>query len=188
MGDQHALPGGIGQGDVGLDQVAAAAHVGRHVGGQVAHAGLQHGTVARALYPVGVVGKAGGIAVVQRQHLAALGLLPPGVDQCPRPFGLGGGQVVALGKVGCQGVQLPDVGIERLAGWVVGHRLPAALPEPAVAEHLENLQPLAHRRTGLAQVGGKTLAVQRQQRGQQVGGMVETVAQLTVRSQAFRPG
>ena len=77
MRDQHALGARLADLDMGLDGVAAAAHVGRDVGRHVAHAGMEDEIVARALEARGVLGKARPEAVVERQHVVLLGLAPP---------------------------------------------------------------------------------------------------------------
>ena len=42
MGDQHTVGRAGVDDDIGLDVVAARAHIGRHVGGQMAHARMKH--------------------------------------------------------------------------------------------------------------------------------------------------
>ena len=73
------------------------------------------------------------------RHLIRLGLGPPQPDQLGQPVRIGLGQVVALGEVRLEVVQLPSVVVEGGAGRVVGHRLPAGAPDRPVAEHLEVL-------------------------------------------------
>ena len=58
MRDQDALGAGIADLDMGLDGVAAAAHVGRDVGRHMPHAGMKDEMVARALEARGVLRKA----------------------------------------------------------------------------------------------------------------------------------
>ena len=77
MRDQDALGAGVADFDMGLDAVAAAAHVGGDIGRHVTHAGVKDEMVARSLEPRGVLRKARGEAVVERQHMVPLGLAPP---------------------------------------------------------------------------------------------------------------
>ena len=156
------------------------------------------------MHQAAVLGKALAKAVIQRQHLAGFGLLPPGGNQCLQPLGLLRGQVVVLVEIFVQVVELPDIVVEGLATRMKGHRLPALLPQTAVAEHLDVLRPQSRRRGRVVQRGGKTLALERQcgqtlqlqrfvhadqvQQGRrQVGGMVKTMAQLTARGQTGGP-
>ena len=140
MRDQHALGAGAVDLDMGLDGVAAAAHIGRYVGRHVPHAGVKHEIVARALKPGGVVGKARREAVVERQHIVLLRLAPPQLDHFGQALRLLRGEVIDLGEIAVEVKQLPCVVLERRARRVIGDRLPAVMPEPAMPEHLEILR------------------------------------------------
>ncbi len=101
-----------------------------------------------AVGPVGrVLGEPGAEqldhAVVEGQHAVGLGLLPPPLDERGQPLGLLGGQVVALGGVVGEVVELPDVVVERGALLVAGDRLPAVDVHAPVAHHLEVLHACA---------------------------------------------
>ena len=139
MRDQHALGIALDL-DMGLDGVAAAAHVGRDVGRHMAHAGMEHEIVAGALEARGILRKARGEAVVERQHVVLLGLAPPYLDHLGQPLGLPCREIVDLGEIPVEMKQLPFVVLERRARRMKGDRLPAALPKAAMAEHLEILR------------------------------------------------
>ena len=126
VGDQHALCVTVDEG-LGLDAVAAAAHVGRHVGRDVADAGMEHEVPARAVVAARAFDEARAEAVVQRQHLVGFGLAPPQVDQRAQPLRLALRQVLRLGEVRVQVEQLPAVGLEGVPRRVEGHRLPAVV-------------------------------------------------------------
>ena len=140
MRDQDALGATLADLDMGFDGVAAAAHVGRDVGRHVPHAGVKDKMAARALEARGVLGKARPEPVVERQHVVLLGLAPPHLYQFRQPLRLARGEIVDFGKIPFEMKQLPFVVLERRARRMIGDRLPAAVPEAAMAEHLEILR------------------------------------------------
>src|SRR5665647_3372070 len=87
MRDQHSLGAGAVDLDMGLDGVTAAAYIGRDIGRHVPHAGVKDEMVPRALEPRGVLRKARGEAVVQRQDIVLLRLAPPQSCQFSRRSG-----------------------------------------------------------------------------------------------------
>ena len=87
-------------------------------------------------------------AIVQREHAQPLGLSPPTVGHGDEPLRLLVRQVVALGAVRLEVVQLPRVVVEARAELVAGDRLPAVDDDPAVTHHLEVLHALAGRFVG----------------------------------------
>ncbi len=116
---------------------------------------------------------------------------------------MGRRHVLGLGEVLVQMVEFPDVALEGLAWRMVGDRLPAALPQAAVAEHLEVLRRTA-RRVGVAEAGGEgdafhgllldagedlgsLEAQQFEDRGRHVAGVAELVTQLAAGLDAVRP-
>ncbi len=107
MGDQHALGASLADLDMGLDGVAAAAHVGRDVGRHVPHAGVKGELVARAVEARGVFGKARAEAVVERQHIVLLGLAPPQLDHRLQPLGLLCREIVGFRKILRRGETAP---------------------------------------------------------------------------------
>ena len=127
MRDQHAFRGWPIDSDIGLDRIGAASDIGRHVGRDVAHAGMEHEAVARPVEALGVVGEARREAVVERQHLMRLGLLPPFGDQCLQPFGFLGREIVGLVEILIEMEELPDILVERRARRMERHGLPAVL-------------------------------------------------------------
>ena len=99
MSDQHALDVGIVDLDVRLDGVAAAAHIGSDVGGNVAHAGVKHEILARSVKARGVLGEARAEAIVERQHVVRFRLVPPQLDEFGEAFGLFCCEIVDLGEI-----------------------------------------------------------------------------------------
>src|SRR5665213_2834681 len=140
MGNQHALRATIADLDMRLDGVAAAAHIRRDIRWHMSHPGVEHEIAARALEARGVLRKARPEAIVERQHIVLLGLAPPYFYQFRQPLRLARGEIVDFGKILVEMKQLPFVVLERRARWMIGNRLPAAVPEPAMAEHLEILR------------------------------------------------
>src|SRR5205809_53031 len=82
----------------------------------------------RALHARRVLGKARAETIIEGQHLAALGLLPPARDHRGQALGLFLGQIVRLGEILVEVIEFPLVGIERRARGVVGDCLPAVEP------------------------------------------------------------
>jgi hypothetical protein len=139
MGDQHAL--------VAAASIRTSASIGsgasarraprRWAGGPCRHgrrsAGAGRDSAARS------AAKRGAEAVVQRQHLVTLGLCHHRSDQALQPLGSAAPDRGSR-RSRVQVVELPPVGVEGVPGRVEGHRLPAVLPQAAVAEHLEVLR------------------------------------------------
>ena len=98
VSDQNALTA-FGNVSVGLDQIAAAAQVRRHLGRQMAHAGMKHVTPARAVEALGVHDEALAKAVVERQHVVLFRLVPPQRDHGGEPLRLCGREIIRLGEV-----------------------------------------------------------------------------------------
>ena len=115
MGDQDALCATVGNLHMGLDDVAAAADIGRDIGRHVPHAGVKGELAARAVKTRGVFRKARAEAVVERQHVVLLGLAPPQLDHCIQPLGLLFREILRLRKVLREMKQLPFVVLERRA-------------------------------------------------------------------------
>jgi hypothetical protein len=67
--------------NVGLDQIAAAAHVGCHLGRQVPHPCMEHVTFARSVEAAGIDDEALAKAVIKRQYMMLPYLLPPKIHQ-----------------------------------------------------------------------------------------------------------
>ncbi len=205
MGDQHALAAGGLDLHMGLDGVAAAAHIRRDVGRHMAHSGVKHEVAPRAVEARRVFGETRSEAVVERQHVVGLRLAPPGLDHGREPVGFGLGQIVDFGEITIQVKQLPFIRIERRARRVIGDCLPARVPEAAVAEHFEILRLGARWRVGLGEAAGKAFALDRhlrtagdlggradadhlEQGGDEIDGVNELMAQLATGRNLFRPG
>ena len=76
MGDQHAFGYDLHL-HMRFDQVAAAAHIGRHFRRDVTHTSVEHVVSAHALEAGGVLDEARAEAVVEGQDLVFACLLPP---------------------------------------------------------------------------------------------------------------
>ncbi len=204
MRDQDALGALRSDLDMGLDQVVAAAHVGCDVGRHMAHAGVKHEARARAVEACGVLGETRAEAVIERQHLMRLRLLPPQLDQRREPLRLGGGEIMRLGEILGEMKQLPFVAVERRARGMKGDRLPAVVPEAAMPEHLEILRHRLRWRRRIRDRRREADALQRhlrhacdrgrrrdadqvEQGRHQVAGMDELMAQFALRGDALRP-
>src|SRR5471030_371651 len=100
--------------------------------------------------------------------------------------------------------QLPFVLVEGGTGRMEGHRLPAALPQAAMAEHLEILRRGFRRRSRIAETPGEAHALDRHLRDagdgrwrldahdieecrHEVAGMAELRAQLATAGDALGP-
>jgi hypothetical protein len=110
MGDQHALVAGFHR-DVGLDQVTAAAHVGRDLGRDMADA-LVEDELAAMVGARGILGEAWTKAIIERQHLVGLGLLPPFGDHRLQPLRLLLRKIVRFGEITIEMIKLPRVILE----------------------------------------------------------------------------
>ena len=161
MRDQHPLRAALGDLDIGLDGVAAAAHIRRHVRRHMAHAGMEHKSGSRALKARGVLRKARAEAIVERQHLVLLGLAPPCLDHFRQTIGLAVGEIVDFGEIPVEVEQLPFVVLERRSRRMIGYRLPAVAPEAAMPEHLEILRRGFRRRRGVGDRARKAFAFDR---------------------------
>ena len=105
------------------------------------------GTVRRAVHRAGPTEE----GVVEREHVVALGLGPPRVDQLLQALRLLGREVARLGEVVGEVEEQPVVLVELAAAHdvvpldcelpadVVGRRLPAVVVDRAAPEHLEVL-------------------------------------------------
>src|SRR6266478_8601197 len=140
MRDQDALGAGLADLDMRLDRVAAATHVGRDIGRHMAHAGVKGETVARAMEARRVLREARAEAIIERQHLMLLRLLPPAADHIGKALRLLACEIVSLREILREMKQFPFVVLERRARRMIGNRLPTAVPEAAMAEHLEILR------------------------------------------------
>ena len=72
-------------------------------------------------------------AIVERQHAVTFGLLPPEVDQLGQLVRLVLGEVVTLGPVVGEAIQLPRFGVVVRALCMFADRLPVAGDESAAA-------------------------------------------------------
>ncbi len=152
----------------------------------------------------GILREARPEAIVEGQHVVALGQLPPELDHLLQAVGLGGSEVVGLVEVRVEMVELPPVGIERRARRVIGDGLPALVPQSTVPELLEILRLGLRRRRRIGEARLETRAFERhlpdtvdlvrrrdaddvEQRRQDVRHMAELVAQPAARRDALRP-
>src|SRR5262249_55078036 len=103
-------------------------------------AGMESEMVTRAVEARGILCKARTEAVVERQHVVRLGLAPPQLDHVGETLRLLAGEVVGFRKIVIEVEQLPLVVLERRARGMERHRLPAAVPDAAMAKHLEILR------------------------------------------------
>ncbi len=143
-------------------------------------------------------------AVIERQHLMLLCLLPPAADHIGKAHGLLACEIVSLREILREMKQFPFVVLERRARRMIGDRLPAAMPEAAMAEHLEILRRGLRERRRIDDRAGETLAFERhlrtardrggridadevEQCRHEVAGMNELMAQLAARRDPFRP-
>ena len=203
VGQHHALDRRVCICPVfGRDAVAAVSNIGAGVAVDAGHAG--HQLEALSGHAFATVCQPFSLAVVQRQHLQALGLLQPKGLQLRQLFGVQRGQVMALREVGCQLVKFPTVLLEGQALGVARHGFPALLPDGPVTQHLEDLAGLARRRIGCAEGVGHAGAVHRHlghapvhgrrrygqqfvQRGRDVDDVVVLRAYLTAGRNALGP-
>ena len=100
--------------------------------------------------------------VVQRQHPVASRFNPPEIDQRPQTLWFLRRQIAALREILIEVIQLPFVVLEIGPCAMPRHRLPAVLPDPAVADHLEILRPLPGRSLRLVQRIGEARPAHRQ--------------------------
>ena len=77
--------------------------------------------------------------IVQRQNVVATGLDPPSVDQLAQFLWFRLCEVVDLGEVRVDLVELPLIVRPIGSASVSGDRLPAIRPDPAMAEHFKVL-------------------------------------------------
>ena len=126
--------------NVGLDQIAAATHVGRYLRRQVPHSGMEHVALAGAVKATGIHNETLTKAVVERQHSVLLCLFPPELDQRCELFRMRCGEIVRFGEILVEMEQFPFVRLIRCAGGMKCDGLPACVPQPAVAKHLEILR------------------------------------------------
>ena len=198
MREQHALLVGAVALDLGRDRPVAELEHGRdptvQVGGRRVVAIMQPVVrIARSL-----ARPTGQGAVVQRQDVVAAGFDPPAVDHPLEVLRFAVGQVVGLGEVLGEIEQLPLILVVGRAAKVSGDRLPAVHPDGTVAPHFEVLHALVRGGVGIFEGVGHALAVDRhlgdslvglrsrliehvQDRGHDVGDVVELVANLTLR-------
>ena len=130
----------------------AGAHRRKDVLGHGRAARLEHGAVLgavrRAVHRAGPADE----GVVEREHVVALGLGPPRVDQLLQALGFLGREVARLGEVVGQVEEQPVVLVEHAAALdvvpldrelpadVIGRRLPSLVVDRAAPEHLEVLR------------------------------------------------
>src|SRR5712691_5751553 len=99
MRDQDALGAGLADLDLRLDRVAAAAYIWCDIGRHMAHAGVKGETLARAMEARRVLREARAEAVIERQHLMLLRLLPPAADHIGKAHGLLACEIVSLREI-----------------------------------------------------------------------------------------
>ena len=114
--------------NVGLDQIAAAADIGCDIRRQVPHSGMEHVALAGAVKAVGILDEALTKAVVERQHMVFLCLLPPELHQCCKLFRLLGCEVIRFREVLVEMEQLPFVILVGCARGMKCDGLPACVP------------------------------------------------------------
>ena len=122
---------GVGDLDVGEDLVRAAAHVDRHAFRHRRRVRIVDVRVARRFFGWAARSRAcsRGAAVVERQHEVLLRLLEPRLDQRLELLGVLLGQVLRLGAVLVDVVELPLVLVEvALAGRAARARATAFQP------------------------------------------------------------
>ena len=138
LGDEHAFRATLWNLGLRGDAVRTVTDVRRRRPWDTPRAGTQL-PVCFGGHAVGVRADEPGKGVVQRQHLVSARLGEPTADHLGELFGLLSAQVVQFIEVLVQVVELPLVGIESGARAVPGDRLPAVVPDSAVAQHLEVL-------------------------------------------------
>ena len=89
--------------------------------------------------------------IVQGEDAVALGLLPPEVDHPGQALGFCVGQIVQLGDVLVEVIDLPGLGVVVRAWLVKGDRFPALVPDGSIADHLEVLRGFGRGRIGIAE-------------------------------------
>src|ERR1044072_14102 len=122
MWDQHALAA-ILHLDRRLDGVAAAAHIGRHIGRHMTHAAMEGELVAAAMKTRGVLGKARPEAIVERQYIVFLRLVPPQLDHVVETLRFSRREVIDFREIAVEMKQLPFVVLKRRARRMERHRL-----------------------------------------------------------------
>ena len=138
LGDEHAFGPGGGNVNLGGDGIRAVADVRCGRAGDSPGAGPQLPMRPRG-NAVGIGADEAVHGVVHRQHLVGARLGEPAADHLGQLLGLFRAEVVQFVEVFVQVVELPLVGIEGGAGLMPGDRLPASVPDAAMAEHLEIL-------------------------------------------------
>jgi hypothetical protein len=134
--------------------VGVGGRVPGHLGGArvvgVLAAGRHRDVVLQAEPPLQL--RSAGGEVAERQDVVGPGLLEPQRLELLHLVGMLVGQVVGFGAVAVGVEQLPAVLVEAALAQeraVLGHGLPALVPDPAGAEHLVVLGLLAGRPVGL---------------------------------------
>src|ERR1700722_2920125 len=140
MCDQDALGPALTDLDMGLDGVAAAAHVGGDIGRHMAHPRMEDEIASRTLKACGILRKARAETIVERQHIVFFRLAPPQFYHLGEALRLAGREIVNFGEIAIEMKQLPFVVLERGARRMIGDRLPALVPKAAMAEHFEILR------------------------------------------------
>ena len=85
------------------------------------------------------LGSALPISIVQRQNVEVLCLIPPKLQQLLQLVRLYCRQIIDLGEVIIELIELPDVTLKVIALGVMRHGLPSTTPNRAIAEKLKNL-------------------------------------------------
>ena len=110
MGDQDAMVARLHR-HIGFDQIAATAHVRRDLRRNVADTLVKHELPA-VMAARRVFGKARAEPIVQRQHLVGFRLLPPLGDHRLQSLRLLLREIIGLGEVAIEMIELPCIGFE----------------------------------------------------------------------------
>ena len=117
--------GAIDKPHLGLDEVAAAAHIRCYFGRHVPHASMEDIALTGAVKAASVLDKALSKAIIQRQHLVLLCFLPPQLDHGGELVRLLRRQVVGFRKILREVEQLPRICIIGRSRGMIRDRLPA---------------------------------------------------------------
>src|SRR4051795_6161069 len=207
--EQHALRPRLRDVHHRGDREGAVAEVHRLRLGHIGDAGVVDVAVARRRERRSRSGEElQGAAVVERERAVGAGLCVPEQDQLVELLGLLGGEVVHLGAVDVDVVELPGVLVEvppAAERRVGGDGLPAVVPDAARAEHREELrlagagqgpgiEAVAHADTVEVALGvarerlGRLDAERVEDRRDEVDGVVVLLADLALGLDAGRPG
>jgi hypothetical protein len=110
MRDQYAVVA-VSEFDIGLDQIGTAAHVRRDLGRNMPDTGVEYELPA-VMRARGVLGKSRPEPVIERQNLVGFRLPPPFRDHRVQAFRILLCQVLGLGKIAVEVVELPGIFLE----------------------------------------------------------------------------